>query len=180
MLDPVTEAYARVRLRQSRARPVRQNYRDIGEAARKALRTILKETGSPLSKLKSRWPAIVGDRLAAICRPEKLTAGKTGRVLTLRVLPAAATLIQHQSATIRERVSVAAGGDVQAIKIVQGPLPGVAPKAKRRPRSLTAEERAWLEGGVAKIEDPALQAAIVALGRAMLTDDQDDKAEQTP
>ena len=37
-----------------------------------------------------------------------------GRVLTLRVLPQAAPMVQHQSETIRQRVSVAAGGDSAA------------------------------------------------------------------
>jgi hypothetical protein len=165
------EAMARARLRRLRARPVRRLPKPIGRDIRKITRKHLKGTGSPLSKLRDDWEKIVGEKLARFCRPEKIHGAKTGRTLTLRVLPAAAALIQHQSETIRQRVSTVAGGNITKLKLVQGPLKDVAGQIRRPPRPLSASERAALEKGTAKIDSPALKAAIVALGRAVLTDE---------
>ena len=165
------EAMARARLRRLRARPVRRPAKAIGHNIRKITRKHLKGTGSPLSKLRDDWEKIVGEKLAKFCRPEKIHGAKTGRTLTLRVLPAAASLIQHQSETIRQRVSTVAGGNITKLKLVQGPLRNVAGQLRSPPRPLSAQERADLDKGVEKIDSPALKAAIVALGRAVLTDE---------
>jgi hypothetical protein len=95
---------------------------------------------------------------------------KDGRVLTVRVLPAAAPLIQHQSETIRQRVSVAAGGDIIKLKLVQGELGSKRRTAILPPREMTPEALAKLEASVQNITDPALRAAIVSLGQAVLTE----------
>jgi len=165
------EAMARARLRRLRARPVRLAPKSVGRDVRRVTRKHLKGTGSPVSKLKDDWEKIVGERLAKLCRPEKISGSKAGRTLTLRVLPAAAALIQHQSETIRQRVSVTAGGDVTKLKLLQGPLRANDKPIRKPPRPLTAAERADLDQSSAKIESTALKAAIVALGRAVLTDD---------
>ncbi|KJS35080.1 MAG: hypothetical protein VR74_18025 [Hyphomonas sp. BRH_c22] len=129
--------------------------------------------------LQRRWREIVGEKLYPFCRPEKITGGKDGRVLTLRVIPQAAPLVQHQVETIRQRVSVSAGGDIIAIKIVQGALATSEPaRPRRRPVPLTSAQRRQLEDSAARIENTALRAAIVALGAAVLT--ADDPASPTP
>ena len=84
-------------------------------------------------------------------------------------------MVQHQSETLRQRVSVSAGGDITAIKIKQGSLGTEPPKTlRRKTRPLTLKERKELEDSAATIQDDKLRAAIVALGEAMLT------AEDTP
>lgn len=164
------EAMARARLKRLRARPLRRPARPIGRDISKVTRKHLKGTGSPLSKLRDDWQTIVGERLAALCRPEKLSGAMTGRILTLRVLPAAAALVQHQSETIRQRVSVIAGGNITKLTLLQGPLHAHDKPARKPPRPLTAAEREALDKGVERIENAALKAAIVSLGRAVLTD----------
>jgi hypothetical protein len=80
--------------------------------------------------------------------------------------------VQHQVETIRQRVSVSAGGDIIAIKIVQGALNTSEPtKPRRKAPPLTAAQRRQLEESVSSIENSALRAAIVALGAAVLTAD---------
>lgn len=165
------EAMARARLKRLRAKPAFQPRNTLGRNIRKITRKHLAGTGSPISKLRDDWETIVGERLAKLCRPEKLSGAKTGRTLVLRVLPAAAPLIQHQSETIRQRVSVQAGGNITKLKILQGDLrPGRKDTGKPK-RPLSADDRDWLEETSSKITDPALKAAIVALGRAVLTED---------
>lgn len=169
-MDPIEEAMARARLKRMRARPVRRLPTSVGPAARRVTRKHLKGTGSPIAKLQDDWPELIGERLSTLCRPEKLSGPKTGRTLTLKVLPAAAALIQHESETIRQRISVAASGNITKLKIIQGALTKRAGAPRKPIQPLSAEQRAALEADTAGIENPALKAAIVALGRAVLTD----------
>ena len=105
-LDPLEEARARVKLRYAKAKPVHPGLGTIGKAAMRLTRKAMPKTGATLSRLKVEWPDIVGEQLARLCRPEKLTPAKGGRRLTLMVIPAAAGLVQHQSEMIRQRVSI--------------------------------------------------------------------------
>ena len=169
-LNPIDEARARVALRYRRARGLAPPPPGIGDLATRLARNVLPEKANSLDALKARWVEVVGPRLAKMCAPEKASSGKGGRTLTLRVLPAAAPLVQHQSRDLIQKIELAGCGKFAAIKLSQGPLPGtggVAP-AKRR-RALTADELAWLEDSVRPIEDPALRAATMALGKAVLS-----------
>ena len=89
----------------------------IGLAAERLGRKVGAKKLPAVQVLQRRWREIVGEKLYPFCRPEKITGGKDGRVLTLRVIPQAAPIVQHQVETIRQRVSVSAGGDIIAIKI---------------------------------------------------------------
>tara|TARA_R110000737_G_scaffold216552_1_gene232980 strand:+ start:1182 stop:1757 length:576 start_codon:yes stop_codon:yes gene_type:complete len=171
-LDPIEEARARVRLRYQRARKVHPGIPQIGLAAERLGRKVGAKKLPAVQVLQRRWREIVGEKLYPFCRPEKITGGKDGRVLTLRVIPQAAPIVQHQVETIRQRVSVSAGGDIIAIKIVQGALNTSEPtKPRRKAPPLTAAQRQQLEDSVSGIENSALRAAIVALGAAVLTAD---------
>ncbi|MAN65637.1 DciA family protein [uncultured Hyphomonas sp.] len=174
-LDPIEEARARVRLRYQRATRTYSNMRQIGLSAERVGRKSGAKKLPPIQVLRQRWREIAGEQLYKYCRPERLSGGKDGRVLTLLVVPQAAPMVQHQSETLRQRVSVSAGGDITAIKIKQGSLGTEPPKTlRRKTRPLTLKERKELEDSAARIQDDKLRAAIVALGEAMLT------AEDTP
>ncbi len=173
-LDPIEEARARVRLRYMRATRAHPGMRQIGLTAERIGRKSGAKKLPPIQVLRQRWREIAGEQLYKYCRPEKLSGGKDGRVLTLRVLPQAAPMVQHQSETLRQRVSVSAGGDVTSIRLVQGPLQShEQKKARRKARALTPKERKELEDSASGIADTKLRAAIVALGAAMLTADDD-------
>lgn len=177
-LDPIEEARALVRLRYMRARRARSAPHAIGLVAQRLVRKKGGKKAPPLARLKAGWREIAGEKLYKYCRPEKLTGGKAGRTLVLRCLPAAAPMIQHQSEIIRQRVSVAAGGDITGIKIVQGPLPGAAPAKpiRRESRPLSPAQRTKLEERAAKISDKGLREAIVSLGSAVLTGTESPKS----
>ena len=170
--DAREEAFARIRLRHARARAAYPHAPSLGKIARRVSRKAIRVKGSPLVRLRDQWPEIVGDEIAALCRPDKITGNKAGRTLTLIVLPAAAPLIQHQSEIIRQRVSVAAGGDITDLKLVQGQLHGLRrKKAPIQRQQLTTKQLADLDASVENIADPALREAIVALGRAVLPEE---------
>lgn len=102
----------------------------------------------------------------------KGTQGRGG-TLTLRVPGVAASLIQHAAPEILERVnrSFAKAGFTR-LAIRQGPLPqrtgqgGSAPRPA--PRPLTAEERAFVEADLEKIEDDGLRRVLESLGRSVV------------
>ena len=174
-LDPIEEARARIRLRYQRATRAHPGMRQIGLSAERIGRKSGAKKLPPIQILRQRWREIAGEQLYKYCRPERLSGGKDGRVLTLLVVPQAAPMVQHQSETLRQRVSVSAGGDITAIKIKQGALGNEPAKPMRRKtRPPTRAEREALQESAARIQDDKLRAAIVALGEAMLT------AEDTP
>lgn len=160
-----------VRLRYMRARRAHPGLPKVGIAAARITRKSGGKKMPAIQLLQSRWKEIVGEKLYAYCRPEKLQGGRDGRVLVLKVIPQAAPIVQHQSEEIRQRVSVAAGGDITSLKIIQGPLPtrGASPTLRRKIRPLTPAEREDLATSTQSITDNKLRAAIVALGEAVLT-----------
>jgi len=169
-----TSPRALARLRERRGRPPRPAPSSAGDIALKALGGPIAKAGPSSTRLEAQWSSIVGDKLARVTAPGKVVKGPRGRELTVHVLPAAAVIVEHQSELIRQRVSVAAGGDVVGIRLKQGPLTSTAkPVAKpaRQPKvPLSPEARAAIEEAARGIENPRLRAAIVALGEAMLTD----------
>ncbi len=167
--DLIEEAMARARLKHMRAKPTRRPPPRLGHDVRKLMRRHAKAGTTSISKLKDNWEALVGEEIAKFCRPEKLTGSKSARTLVLRVHPAAATRIQHDSETIRQRVSVAAGGTVTKLKLVQGALGPKASRALKKTRALSGEERAALQKDMDRIENPKLRAALLALGEAVIT-----------
>lgn len=173
-LDPLEEARARVKLRYAKAKPAHPGPATLGIAAMRLTRKKLPKKAATLSRLKVNWSEIVGAQLGRLCRPEKLTPAKGGRCLTLTVIPAAAGLVQHQSEIIRQRVSVSAGGDITAIKIIQGPLGAPRRIQPKRHTPLTPAQYDALIASAAKIDDRNLRAAIVALGEAVLTAEPDE------
>lgn len=172
-LDPLEEARALVKLRYTRARAQRAPMKAIGLSADRVSRKAGTAKLPALKLLQARWRQIAGDQLWRYCHPDKLSSTKDGRILTLKVVPQAAPIVQHQSETLRQRVSVATGGDLTAIRIVQGPIQRGAETLawKRPPRPLTPDENAAIEGKAKPIENPRLRAAIVALGKAVLSAD---------
>jgi len=172
-LDPIAEARARVKLRYARARPVRAPMKPLGLTAQRVGRKAGTAKLPPLKYLQINWRQIVGEQLWRWCQPEKITSSKDGRILTLTVLPQAAPLIQHQSETIRQRVSVAAGGDITGIRIIQGQVRRTGPaEYQRRWRKLTTGETALITSKAERVDNPRLRAAIVALGEAVLSADE--------
>lgn len=172
-LDPLEEARALVKLRYSRARAARIPMKPVGLSADRVSRKAGSAKLPPLKLLQARWRQIAGDQIWRFSHPEKLSSNKDGRILTLRVIPQAAPLVQHQSETLRQRISVAAGGDITGIRIVQGPIQRGAETIayNRPPRALSADEKAVIKSKADPIENPRLRAAIVALGKAVLSAD---------
>lgn len=131
-----------------------------------AAATAYRKHGFAESRLVTDWQAIVGERLAEVCLPDKL--GRDS-VLSIRVAPAFALELQHLEPKILERIATFFGHRaVTRLKLRQGDVvPPDRPKA-HTPRPLTDAEEAKLKTQLDGIDDPGLREALERLGRAVL------------
>ena len=188
--DLPTESETREILARRRTRPAPRPAPPAGRALTGFIKDLDEKFGRGAGALEPRWREIVGDQLARISRPQKLTRGQKGAdgrtkggTLELRVAGPAALLVQHQSAEILARVNLFLGpGAVDKLRIAQGPVkplttPAASTKgARRRIDPLDAAAEAELTRSVAKAPD-ALKAALAGLGRAVLSDEAKQRAK---
>ncbi|QLQ12132.1 MAG: DUF721 domain-containing protein [Brevundimonas sp.] len=170
-----TEAEAREILARRRTRPAPRPAPKAGKALHKLVRELDDRFGKGAGALEPRWREIVGERLARVTRPQKLTKGRgnAGGTLEMKVAGAAALLVQHQSQEIIDRVNLFLGpGSVERLRISQGPIPplkdATGTRARQRGRGpLAAADEAAL--GESLTEAPeGLRASLGRLGRAVL------------
>ena len=172
-----TDAEAREILSRRRTRPAPRPAPKAGRALQGLIKELDAKFGRGASALEPRWTEIVGERLARVTRPQKLTKGRggAGGTLELRVAGPAALLVQHQSEDILARVNLFLGaGAVDKLRIAQGPVKppsDIAAPPKRRPavRPLAASEEAELKAALDSAPD-GLKGSLERLGRAVLGD----------
>lgn len=165
------ERAALQRLAEVRAVPVYRGPRTLGHMLARSLRPVLKEAGPASDTLASRWAEIVGERLAKVTAPVRVSRGKAGGVLYLRAPSAAAPMIQHAAEHILERVNLASGSKVKTIRIIHTAAP--AHVSAPRPRALSPAEREALFRSLALVHTPAVRSALEELGKAILTRRED-------
>ena len=181
--DLPTESETREILSRRRTRPAARPAPPAGRALAPFIRELDEKYGRGAGALEPRWREIVGDQLARVTRPQKLTKGRAGPdgkggggTLELRVAGPAALLVQHQSADILARVNLFLGpGAVEKLRIAQGPvkplpIPAASKKgARRRFEPLDAASEAELAKSVEAAPD-GLKSALATLGRAVMAD----------
>lgn len=176
-----TDEEAREILSRRRSRPMPRPAPRAGRALQGLIKELDAKFGRGAGALEPRWREIVGDRLARVTRPQKLTKGRggAGGVLELRVAGAAALLVQHQSEDILQRVNLFLGaGSVDRLRIAQGPIKPLAdapkkPVRRSAPPPLPAHQEAALKASVAAAPD-GLKTSLERLGRAVLSRPDDD------
>jgi hypothetical protein len=144
--------------RQGRARAVADMLPDVGRAA-------FRRFGFVQSSVVSRWREIVGDRYAGVSAPESLRfpQGRRGEgVLTLVVDGAHATMMQHVTPAIIERVNRFFGYPAVARLVMRQGQVEPRPVAKAPPPSLRPVP-ADLGDSLRMIVDPGLRATLEAL-----------------
>lgn len=172
-----TDAEAREILSRRRTRPAPRPAPKAGRALQALIKELDGKFGRGASALEPRWREIVGDRLARVTRPQKLTKGRggAGGTLELRVAGPAALLVQHQSEDILARVNLFLGaGSVDRLRIAQGPVRPPAdvaapPRPRRTAPPLPAHEEAVLKAALETAPEP-LKGPLERLGRAVLGD----------
>jgi len=174
---PTAEEAVRI-LRAKRTRPLRRPPPAAGRSLAKMIRALDARFGQGAEGLQARWREIVGEALSRRTEPVRLITPKTGggATLELRVEGPSATLIQHQSQEVIDRVNLFLGvGVVARLRIVQAPLRGFkgreplpAPRRRRPMGPLDAADEARLAESLAALPDGALKAALTRLGREVL------------
>lgn len=176
--DLPSDAETREILTRKRTRPMPRPAPKAGRSLAPLIKELDAKFGRGAGALEPRWREIVGDQLARVTRPQKLTKGRAGSggTLELRVAGPAALLVQHQSADILARVNLFLGaGAVDKLRIAQGPVQPLtqAAASKKGARRRIEPLDAAAEAALAKSVEAAptgLQAALAKLGRAVLAD----------
>ncbi len=134
-----------------------------------------KRTGISVGLVQS-WEEIVGPRLAANSRPEKIQWPRRlheddpfePAVLVIACSGPAALHVQHETGEIIGRVNSYLGFNaVGRIRIVQKPV-STASLPRPRLRKLTDAEKAKLAGTVGGIENESLKESLERLGAAVV------------
>lgn len=174
---PNAEETVRI-LASRRTRPMPGPPPAAGRGLTKTLKALEARFGQGADGLKARWREIVGADLARRTEPTKFVKPRNsgGGTLELRVEGPSAAIIQHRAGDIIDRANLFLGsGAVTKLRIVQGPLRGVAKRAGRPapavprvrgPLDAAAEET--LAVSLERFEDGPLKRALTRLGREVM------------
>ncbi|MBN8553578.1 MAG: DUF721 domain-containing protein [Caulobacterales bacterium] len=170
-----TDAEARAILASKRPRPLRRPAPPAGKSLAPLIKALDARFGQGTGALENRWPEIVGEQLARVTEPVKLSKGRPGQggALELRVVGPAAAFVQHQAPEIISRVNLFLGeGAVERLRISQGPIKPRAARAQpqKRPvdRPLDAARDEALSASVDPAASDGLRQALLNLGRRAL------------
>ncbi len=146
---------------------------------RERIRAAGESRGFAVSRLLTHWAEVVGEEIAGMALPVKIGYGREGlgATLTLLTTGAAAPIVQMQLPRIRERVNACYGYNaISRVTVTQTAPTGfaegqVAFAPAPKPAALPADpavrrEAAALSG---EVHDPALRAALEALGEKVLS-----------
>lgn len=167
----VEDRLAEQELKRRRGRPERSAPPTLSKALFKTLQPILKEAGSGVGALESRWEEIVGARMAKLSRPIKIIKAKTGYILVIEAPSAATPMLQHQSGVIIQRVNLSGGANIKAIRLQQT-VSSTTPKTKSQSATRTAlspEDAKALDESLSDIESDSIRQALRELGEALFT-----------
>ena len=115
-------------------------------------------------RLVTDWVDVVGAEIAADTMPLELN--RRARVLTVKVRPAAALVLQHEEPLVLERINAFFGTTVaNRLRLVQGVI-ARAPQPVPPPE-LADHEHARIDASVAGIENERLRRALADLGTAV-------------
>jgi hypothetical protein len=149
----------------------------VSDVATGILDPVLRKRAGISIGLVQSWEEIVGQRLAATSRPEKIQWPRRMNeddpfepaVLVVACEGLAALHLQHQTGEIVGRVNAFLGFNaIGRIRIVQKPLTGQRSAPKTAPRPLSGTEKARLADVVAPVEDDGLRASLERLGATIL------------
>jgi hypothetical protein len=153
-----------------KSRPVK-----LAELAARIIDPVAAKRGFATSELISAWPDIIGNRFAASTRPERITwpprDPDAPGVLVLKVEGPVAILLQHELQQLVERINVFMGYQaIDRIRLIQGPVGAGEPARGANQSTLTAAEKAQLDGALSQVDDDELRSALERLGRGVLSE----------
>lgn len=148
----------------------------VSDLAVDILDPVLRKRAGISIGLVQSWEEIVGERLAATTRPERIAWPRRlheddpfePATLVIACEGTSALRLQHETGEIISRVNAFLGfAAIGRIRIVQKPV-APAPKPKTGPRPLTGAETARIGAIVDGIEDEGLRESLARLGRSVI------------
>jgi len=145
----------------------------VSDLAAAILDPVLRRRAGISIGLVQSWDEIVGERVAAMSRPEKIVWPRRmsdedpfePATLVVACSGIAAMHVQHETSQIIERVNAFLGfAAVGRVRIVQKPVAAV-PQRKRSLRALSPGEMQSVDDRTAGIEDEELRRSLAQLGR---------------
>jgi hypothetical protein len=137
---------------------------------------VFRRRGFAIREIVTRWPAIVGEQLAAQSCPEKLAFPVNkgaDAALHIRTSGPLALELQHLAPLIIDRVNTYYGYPaVSRLVLQQGPIPERPQTKVRSIRSLSADEQTNLTRAVSPVRDGDLRSALAALGHSIIASDK--------
>lgn len=143
------------------------------------IRTAGEARGFAVSRLLTHWTEVVGADVAAMALPVKIGYGRDGfgATLTLLTTGASAPLLQMQLPKIREKVNACYGYNAISKVIVTQTAPtgfaegrvAFAPAPKPAPAPVSPAIHQQASATAEGVRDPALRAALEALGEKVLS-----------
>jgi hypothetical protein len=149
----------------------------ISDAATAVLDPVLRKRAGLSVALLQSWEEVVGPRIAARSRPEKLQWPRriadddafSPATLVVACDGMAALHVQHETGEIIARVNAFLGfAAVGRIRIVQKAVVTNTTPPRPKPRPLSDREKMAVAGSVAAIEDGGLREALERLGRSVI------------
>lgn len=148
----------------------------VSDIASRILNPVLRKRAGMSVALVQSWEEIVGERLAAKSRPEKIQWRRRPdndspyepATLVIACDGLAALHIQHETTEIIARANAFLGfGAIGKVRIVQKPVVPTGPVKPRPLRKLTDQETAKVDRTVSGIEDDQLKASLARLGASV-------------
>lgn len=148
----------------------------VADLATGILDPLLRKRAGMSVALVQSWEEIVGPRLSASSRPEKIVWARRlhpddpfePSLLVIACEGIAALHIQHETSEIISRVNAFMGFNaIGRIRIVQKPLIHYGQKKKPTMRTLQHDETQKIEQICSKIENEDLRASLERLGRTI-------------
>ena len=161
------------------AKPRKRNAEPVADLVSAIVDPVLRRRAGISLGLIQSWEEIVGTRLAAGSRPERIVWPRRRSdddpfepaALVVACEGFAALALQHETSQVIARINAFLGfSAVGRIRIVQKPVLRMEQPRPRGPRKLTPEEEARLKGRTAGIRDEGLRAALERLGRGVIGD----------
>jgi hypothetical protein len=149
----------------------------VSDLADAILDPVLRKRAGMSVALVQSWEEIVGPRLAATSRPERIRWPRRAQdegafepaVLVVACSGVAALHLQHETAEVIGRVNAFLGYNaIGRIRIEQKPVADIRHKRPQAGRALSPAEQAELGRAVGGIDDEGLRASLARLGASIL------------
>ena len=151
--------------------PIKSYPTRLGFYTQKAVTPVFKVRGLMEGKIITHWSQVVGDKMAGMALPEKITFPKGKRTegtLHLTVTSAGALLLQYAQDLILEQVNRFFGYKaLSALRMIHGLTPPQEPPLKSPPAPLAEKEKKWLKKQILYVEDPELKTCLEKLGETI-------------